>query len=252
LDLDATRWVSGLSLGATYFNVNYRDRIQSPASVGFFLNDSSLSSLITRNPTGAQIAQACASGGMYMGVSGLPCAQTNVGAIIDGRTQNLASVRTSGVDLDVVYEQRWSPGTLRFRLDGTYLLDFTQQPTPNAVAMQTLNTQNNPINLKLHGLLTWQQPHWGATVGVTFQNGYRDTVSVPIRSIRSYTTFDAQLRYVPPLMGFLENTSLELNAINVFNSTPPFLNNATAGLGYDQENADPTGRLISIQVRKSW
>jgi outer membrane receptor protein involved in Fe transport len=72
--------------------------------------------------------------------------------------------------------------------------------------------------------------------------------------VSSYTTFDTQLRYelAPFSTSFLQNTRLELNAINVFNRTPPFLNNSIASLGYDQENADPTGRLLSIQLRKAW
>ncbi len=120
--------------------------------------------------------------------------------------------------------------------------------------MQLLNTQNNPINIKLRGMLTWQQVRWGATLAINFQNHYRDTLSEPNRNISSLTTFDSQLRYSPTAFGagWLQNTVLELNAVNLFNVSPPFLNNATAGLGYDQENADPTGRLLSIQVRKSW
>src|SRR5262249_32620671 len=117
-----------------------------------------------------------------------------------------------------------------------------------------LNTQNNPINLKLRGTMSWQQRFWGATLGINFQNSYRDTASQPNRNVRSYTTMDAQLRYAPPTLGgsLLQNTLLELNVLNLFNSSPPFLNNAVAGLGYDQENADPYGRMVSIQVRKSW
>jgi outer membrane receptor protein involved in Fe transport len=89
---------------------------------------------------------------------------------------------------------------------------------------------------------------------VNFQNHYKDITSDPPRTISSYTTCDAQLRYnFDPLgAGPLRNTLLELNAINVFNKSPPFLNNSIARLGYDQENADPYGRLISIQVRKNW
>jgi outer membrane receptor protein involved in Fe transport len=74
------------------------------------------------------------------------------------------------------------------------------------------------------------------------------------RNVRSYTTVDAQLRYdlAPFGTGLLQNTLVELNAVNVFNVGPPFLNNQVAALGYDQENADPDGRLLSLQVRKTW
>ena len=98
------------------------------------------------------------------------------------------------------------------------------------------------------------QTVWGATVGVNFQNHYTDTASDPHRNVRSYTTFDAQLRYdlAPFSTGLLQNTLVELNAVNIFNVSPPFLNNQIAALGYDQENADPDGRLLSLQVRKTW
>jgi iron complex outermembrane receptor protein len=106
----------------------------------------------------------------------------------------------------------------------------------------------------MRATLSWQQRRWGATVGVNFQNHYTDTVSEPNRAVSSYTTFDTQLRceLAPFSAGFLSNTRLELNAINVFNVSPPFLNNQQAALGYDQENAGPYGRLVSLQVRKSW
>jgi outer membrane receptor protein involved in Fe transport len=91
-------------------------------------------------------------------------------------------------------------------------------------------------------------------LGINFQNNYTDTADIPQRNVRSYTTFDAQLRYdlAPFSAGWLQNTLLELNAVNVFNVSPPFLNNQFAAIGYDQENADPDGRLLSLQVRKTW
>jgi outer membrane receptor protein involved in Fe transport len=143
---------------------------------------------------------------------------------------------------------------LKVRLDGTYLLDFTQQQGPDAPGVQVLNTPNNPINIKARSTVSWYQPRWGATLGVNFQNHYTDRASDPPRNVRSYTTFDAQLRYdlAPFSTGLLQNTLVELNAVNVFNVGPPFLNNQVAALGYDQENADPDGRLLSLQVRKTW
>jgi iron complex outermembrane receptor protein len=254
-DMDADRWVHGLSVSTTYFNIRFRDRIQAPIFDLNILNEPSMSAFITRNPS-ADLVSATCGGGVY--IPGIPgsttCSQFMPSAIVDLRSQNLASVTTSGIDLNAAYEHGWRPGTLRLRLDGTYLLDFTQQALPGSPEEQLLNKQNNPINLKLRGSLSWQQRLWGASVGINFQNGYRDTVSQPNRNIRSYTTFDTQLRYAPPTFGsnLLQNTLIELNIINVFNQSPPFLNNATAGLGYDQENADPYGRMVSIQARKSW
>jgi iron complex outermembrane receptor protein len=180
--------------------------------------------------------------------------QSGANVILDARSQNLQAVRTEGIDINSSYERRWSRGTLKLRLDGTYLLDFTQQNTPGSPAQQLLNTQNNPIDIRLRGSVSWQQLRWGATVGVNFQNHYTDIASDPPRNVSSYATVDAQLRYnlEPFGTGFLQNTLLELNAVNLFNVSPPFLDNRIAKLGYDQENADPYGRLLSIQVSKSW
>src|SRR5207237_5361411 len=126
---------------------------------------------------------------------GPDCAQFPAEAILDLRSQNLQTVHTTGIDINMAYERSWSPGTLKARLDGTWLLDFTQQAGPDAPAAQLLNTPNNPINIKLHGTVSWQQRRWGATLGINFQNHYTDTLSTPNRSVSAYTTFDTQLRY---------------------------------------------------------
>jgi iron complex outermembrane receptor protein len=252
-DIDPREWIPGLTFSATYFNIHFRDRIQTPVLGANVLNDPSFAGLITRNLDPALIADVCAHG-QYYGGTKADCMQFPAAAILDIRSQNRESLRTQGFDLNTAYERGWRPGTLKLRLDGTYLLDFTQQQSPGAPEAQLLNTQNNPINIKLHGAASWRQQRWGATLGVNFQNHYTDTASDPHRHVSSYTTFDAQLRYdlAPFGTGLLQNTLVELNAVNVFNVSPPFLNNQIAGIGYDQENADPDGRLLSLQVRKTW
>jgi iron complex outermembrane receptor protein len=252
-DVDARQWATGLTFSATYFNINFRDRIQAPTFGANVLDDPSLASLVTRNPTAALLDSVCSRGIYPMGTAA-DCRQSSPDAIIDVRIQNTERVRTDGLDFNTSYDRNWAAGTLKLSLDGTYLFHFSQTEGANAPPAQLLDTQNNPIDLKMRGALSWQQRRWGATVGVNFQNHYMDTVSQPNRTVKSYTTFDTQLRYELASFGagFLENTRLELNAINAFNESPPFLNNQIAAIGYDQENADPYGRLLSVQVRKTW
>lgn len=253
IDIDARQWATGLTFSATYFNIDFRNRIENPTFGPNILDNPIFSGIVTRNPTPDQLDSACSQGRYLLGTAAT-CRQSAVAAILDLRLQNAESVRTQGLDFNASYDRVWAPGSLKLRLDGTYLFRFTQQEEPGAAPQQLLDTQNNPINLKMRGTLSWQQRRWGATLGINFQNHYMDTVSEPNRTVSSYTTFDTQLRYelAPFGANFLENTRIELNAINVFNVSPPFLNNSVAGLGYDQENADPNGRLLSIQVRKAW
>jgi len=252
-DLNPHEWLSGLVLSGTYFDISFQNRIDSPPLSSNILNDPTLAYIVTRDPTAQQIQSAC-SQGMFIGGTPEDCTKVGAAAILDARIQNIASLRTRGIDLRATYERSWSAGTLRAGLDGTYLFEFTETEGPDSPAAQLLNTQNNPINLKLKGSLSWSQSRWGATLGVNFQNSYTDVASQPQRNIRAYTTLDTQIRYelAPLSTGPLRNTRVELNAINIFNTSPPFLNNSIAGLGYDQENADPYGRLLSIQVRKTW
>jgi iron complex outermembrane receptor protein len=253
IDLDARQWTTGLTFSATYFNIDFRNRIENPTFGSNILDDPIFASLVTRNPTPAQLDSACSQGRYLLGTAAA-CRQSAPAAILDLRIQNMESVRTQGIDFNASYDRAWAPGTMKLSLDGTYLLHFTQQEEPGAPPQQLLDTQNNPINLRMRGTLSWQQRRWGATIGVNFQNHYVDTVSEPNRTVSSYTTFDTQLRYelAPFSANFLEHVRVELNAINVFNVSPPFLNNQIAALGYDQENADPNGRQVSIQVRKTW
>jgi len=99
----------------------------------------------------------------------------------------------------------------------------------------------------------WQYRGWGTLVAANFTNSYRDIASVPQRRIDAWTTVDLQLRYDFPEDShpWLQGVRIELNARNLFNVDPPFLNNQAVDLAYDQENANPYGRVLSLQVRKT-
>ena len=138
--------------------------------------------------------------------------------------------------------------------DGTYLTKFDLAEGNGSPETALLNTQNNPINLRLRTSLSWSGRRLGATLTLNYSNSYRDTASVPNLPVAAWTTIDAQLRYElgNDAGGWLDRTRLELSAVNLFDRDPPFLNNALAGLGYDQENADPYGRIVSLRIRKDW
>jgi outer membrane receptor protein involved in Fe transport len=47
-------------------------------------------------------------------------------------------------------------------------------------------------------------------------------------------------------------TSLSVNIINAFNSNPPLTAPALNQVVYDPTNADPRGRILSLQIRQAW
>jgi iron complex outermembrane recepter protein len=245
--------IPGLSLGLTYFDTVFTDRIQSTTFVTNVLSDPAYAAIVTSNPSIAQIDYICSHATYAQGTTS-DCTGSPVNAIVDLRVRNLATLATNGVDFNTRYEHPVRLGTLKLGLNGTWLLRFAEAELPGEPLTSLLSTQNEPINLRMRASVSWEFAGFGALLAANFSNGYRDTASVPERRIDSWTTVDVQLRYDIPerYSSWLRGTRIELNAHNVFNVNPPFLNNQIVGIGYDQENANPYGRLLSLELRKSW
>ena len=243
----------GLTLDVTYFRTVFKDRIQGTLFTPTVLSDPSYAAIVTRNPSAAQIDYICSHTLFEQGTAA-QCMDLPFGAVVDLRVHNLARAVTDGIDFNAGYEHPAPLGKLDFALSGTWLRDFSQAQTPDMPLTSLLDTQNEPINLRFRASADWQFRGWGTLVAANFTNSYRDTASVPERRVDSWTTIDLQLRYDFPddARYGLRGTRIELNARNVFNVDPPFLNNQMAYIGYDQENADPYGRLLSLQLSKKW
>jgi iron complex outermembrane recepter protein len=252
LDL-APQALPGVTLDLTYFRTTFKDRIQDTLYTPNVLSDPSYAAIVTRSPSTAQIDYIC-NHAVYLQGTSDQCMNLPVGAVVDLRVRNLARALTEGIDFNAGYEHPAPLGQLNFTLSGTWLREFSQAQLPSMPLTSLLNTQNEPINLRFRATGGWQYRGWGALAAANFTNSYRDTGSIPERRVDSWTTIDLQLRYdfSDAARYGLRGTRIELNARNVFNTDPPFLNNQVTYIGYDQENADPYGRLLSLQLTKKW
>jgi outer membrane receptor protein involved in Fe transport len=248
-------WAPGLTVDATYFRTVFKGRIQATTlySTAALFTDPIYAAIITRNPTSAQIDNICAHSTYEQGTTA-QCMTTPAGAIVDLRVRNLGALLTDGIDFEAAYRTGISRGNLTFNLGGTWLRDFAEAQTPDEPLTSVLNTQNEPIDLRLRGSAAWEYRGWGALAAVNFTNSYRDTASIPQRRVDAWTTVDLQAHYdfQADASSWLHGLRVEVNAQNVFNVDPPFLNNSTTYIGYDQENANPYGRVLSLQLRKNW
>jgi iron complex outermembrane recepter protein len=242
----------GLSMSLTYFNTTYANRITDTQLTPDALLQPNLAWLLIKNPTAAQLAAACQQT-VFSGTT-QDCINSGVNIIVDDRLRNIAMLKTNGLDLIGKYTTDNRAGRFDFGLNATYLLRYAQSNTPTSTLDNIVSTQNNPINLRARGSAAWQRRGFGAAGFINFENSYRDTISVPNRGVSPWTTIDMQLSYQTPAdtLGWLGNTQLALNVQNLFNVNPPFLNNIAVGIGYDQENAELYGRLVSFEVRKRW
>jgi outer membrane receptor protein involved in Fe transport len=80
--------------------------------------------------------------------------------------------------------------------------------------------------------------------------GYRDPSSTLVSQIDPLSTVDLRLAYRSANgTGAFDGMEVGLNAVNVFNAPPPFVDSET---GYDNVNSDPYGRVISLGIQKRW
>jgi outer membrane receptor protein involved in Fe transport len=246
-----------LSLSATYFDIDYKGKIYPPGEGNdslFLIQEAYFASVITRNPTQAQVDAVCADVKLQPGSIG-NCSQ-RFAAILDDRFLNLASLRTRGVDFTLDYAVESARGKWNFSLDGTYTFLQDQQITPTAPVFDFVNTVGNPLKLRMAAHLSWSKKGWTVLTTVNHAGAYQDPGTVPARSVDSWTTVDLNFGYrVDGGQGWLADTQCNLGVNNLFDQAPPFVNQfdqPSGNLGYDAANASLLGRQISLQIVKRW
>lgn len=243
-----------LSLSATYFDVRFRDRIIDPSDglLQVFVEESTFASLIRRNPD-IEAVNAVYSDPNFVDFLGIPA--SDVQAIVDAQTQNLAVTRTSGIDFHVAYDLGLPLGDFTISADATYLLRNEQGITSTSPRRDILDTLNNTNSRRGRLGLSWAKGTISASAFVSYVGSYENNVIDPVRPVSSWTTTDLQVGYrTESGEGLFGGLTVSLAAQNVFDKAPPFVENFNSffAVGYDPANADAMGRFLSLTVRKQW
>jgi iron complex outermembrane recepter protein len=246
----------GFKTSLTYYDIDYEGQITAPAAADIFsilVQENQWGAVITRNPTQAQVETVCNRPDFFG--SRAACLASTPAAIIDTRLSNLSTTRLTGLDADIRQSLETAAGRFEFALNGSYIFHFDQSVTDTSPSIDILNTFENPLKLRFRAQADWSQhgegrPGLGANLAVNFTNGYENAGSTLQPRVGSLTTLDLQLRYrTPPNSGAWSGLDFTLNAVNVFNQSPPFADNA---YGYDTSNFQPLGRVLSLSVSKRW
>jgi iron complex outermembrane receptor protein len=184
----------------------------------------------------------------------------NVTLYLDGRNRNLGVSITRGFDFQI--NHNWetdTTGSFLFSLGGTYLTTYEVALSDAGEKVDFLNEIFNPLRFKARGSVTWNYRSFATQFGFRYVNSYDNTAVTPTQSVDSYIPVDIVVRYnadnVDWLDGFGEGFSLSLEARNVFDADPPYVNIAqgsNGGGGFDPTASDPTGRVIAVSLRKSF
>ena len=237
----------------TYFHIDYEKQITSYLSDLTILNRESQfagTNIIVRNPDPAFVAALVATKPIR-GVLPVP-----VTLYVDGRTNNLGTTIAEGFDFSAKYSfEAGGAGQFSLGLMTTYFTTYDVAITPAADRIDQLNTIYNPLEFKARADVTWRR---GGFTGALFVNHfapYDNNLSNPVQEVDSKTTFDLNLYYNFQGEGFTEGLSLGLDAINVLDEDPPFVNIAQSpngGGGFDATLNNPVGRILGLTLRKKW
>jgi hypothetical protein len=241
----------GVSAGVAFFNINFTNRIQGFTLSTDMLENPSYASIVTRHPSAALINEICSSTISYAGTAE-NCRSTVFSAVVDLRLRNVQTLQTRGVDFNESYRFDNRFGRFSLGLSGTYMTEFALTSPPGG-RLSLLDTLGNPIRLHMHGSLGWDYDRLGVIVSEHYANAYWNPETVPTSRIDAWITTDVQLKWAPAESDrWLAGLEFRFTVKDVFDRSPPFASNASASIGYDQENGDLTGRFVTLGVFKRW
>jgi iron complex outermembrane receptor protein len=262
---------SGIELGATYFNISYKDRIGIAPSGGLspFTNPAALPDIIYRAPSAAYIEDLLRTTTNTLNTTGISISDPAAAAaqmfalptfwIVDQRYLNLAKSEQDGVDVSASVRFDTDAGDVRLGLNATRIFSYRQQGSPNSPILSELDRVLKPADLRGRVFGSLSRGGFDATLSVNYTDDYLDTFTggTP-REVDSWTTADLNLAYEFG-EGSLHGIRVGLSAQNIFDEDPPFVGvSAAAGaalllpIGFDPANANPLGRILVLSVTKHW
>lgn len=244
----------------TYYQIDYKDRVSTPplpANNVFLLyqHAAELAPFIDRSPDPAQIASFFQEGALNP--FGIPAGA--VTAHYDGRYQNIASMKTSGVDLAVSNAFETGVGMLAPFIGVNYITDLDARAASTTPQQQLFDRIFTPARLRMHGGLSWSTAAVSTALSANYVGSYENDTLTPTADVDEWITFDWHLQYEVGnhnASAILRGLKLALDVQNLTDEDPPHISVPptlqTLDFGYDATNASAMGRFISLQVSKRW
>jgi outer membrane receptor protein involved in Fe transport len=182
------------------------------------------------------------------------CSQAPIQAIVDLRERNTATLWTDGIDANLGSHFETPFGKWGCSLAGTYILHYKEADTPNEPLVSLLNTLSNPLVLHAIATTSWKIGNVESSLDVRYSSPYRNLQTQPATRVASWTTVGLRVAYTFNAADGRPSRPVEiaLKGENLLNRYSPFAVNTVADLGYDQENGDLTGRVLTLGVDVKW
>lgn len=250
------RFLEGLRLEASYFDLKYKQRIVAPINdlLRAFSSDA-YRDLRTLNPTAQQVLSAIAN---------VPAGLTNqtgelfdpagVGAILDNRFQNAARQSLRGVDLVASYSVDLDASDHLELTGAASYLESDQQLSPGQPTLQRAGTLRDSPHWRGRGAATWNRDNFSLTGVASYIGGTLDDRFEPFVQVGSFTSIDAVARIrTTSANGPLSGIEATISVLNLFNEKPAIVRTTNpATPPYDSANYSSIGRVISFTLTKAW
>lgn len=252
----APRAAPGLDLQATYFHIDYRDRIASPfVSSTTSLFNPIYDDFITYNPSAAQVNALIAMlpAGL-VNETGAPFDPSNVGAIVDASIRNTERQLIHGIDVSGDYKIDLGRGEKLLLTGAASYLKSSQQLTANQPSVPLAGTIFHPPHWRGRARAVWQSRRADLSAFVNYVGSTSDNRFSKPATIAPFVTLDLNATWRSgPGRGALGNVEIRLSALNVLDQKPHSIRNtAPEAAPYDSTNQSPIGRFIGASIRKVW
>jgi outer membrane receptor protein involved in Fe transport len=254
--------IRGLRLAATYYDIDFDNRIARPTDQVVVIGDPAFDPIVTLDPALGEVSDLLAGANQILDVSGPGftdggATAGDIVALVDARVSNSAKTRTRGLDVVLEYKIDLGRDRLNFRFNANHVFEFDNKLTSTSPWIRTLNTPFHPVEWKGRAGLSWTR---GPITAVTFLNytaPYRDNRGLRSRRVDSFTTVDAGLSLdgAAAKAEWLRRFRLALHVDNLFDADPPRLlpePGFDRDIGDDPVNATGRGRTVSLQIRGTW
>lgn len=244
----------GLSIGLTYYDIRYTDRIVLPPYELGVLYEPEYQPFLRRYDDATQL-RALVEGAVARGVPYLDFTFGEFGDDPLGQTvyaysylwTNAQRVDMSGLDLAVRYPFTTGDNRFEVGLNASYIDRIEHRLTESSTPYDVIATYGNPPKLRARGNFSWTHQDLATAVNINYSDSYTDTTGLVDNKVRAYTTIDVVARYL-----FLNGFSIAVNVLNAFDEQPPYIQSSGRGSHYDPGNASPLGRMVTLQFGRRW
>jgi iron complex outermembrane receptor protein len=258
--------IPGLSTSLTYWSNKLRGGITAPQPA-LALGSADLSYLLQLFPAGATATQ------IGTATAGLPQTgplNTNTYFIYNFQQNNVLNLNVTGLDAAASYRFDTDLGKFTVSASVSRKLKFDQFFGANGTVFSVLhtagfNTTFPSVKAESRLNLGYSRGPFSASMFYNYLSGYKNwggTVARPVvrtngvptsggDPVKSFSTIDLNLSYRLTDFAGLSVAQVFVDATNLTDKAPPQYNafNTNGSAGYDNINASPIGRVITLGVR---